>query len=161
VEIRIFYENYKVEPCNLEGVFIFHHSYNHLCYTTLMNALFFLITGLLFGGLAMYGYQQKTVRSLERDIARTRKELAGGERDFAEVGNLDEFNQRQVQKKAERKERIVGLSETQDKVQNSDVADLLDVSSATAYNYLEELETEGKIEQVGKKGRSVVYKRSK
>jgi len=108
----------------------------------------------------MYGYQQKSVRNLERDIGRTRKELAEEERDIVGASNLDEFNQRQVQKKAERKERIVSLFQTQGKVQNSDVTDLLDVSSATAYNYLEELETEGKIEQVGKKGRSVVYRRS-
>ncbi|MEX0930218.1 MAG: helix-turn-helix domain-containing protein [Candidatus Paceibacterota bacterium] len=54
----------------------------------------------------------------------------------------------------------MGLFDTQGEIQNSDVADALEVSSSTAYNYLEELEGDGAIEQVGQTGRSVVYKRS-
>jgi len=38
------------------------------------------------------------------------------------------------------------------------VADLLEISRATAFRYLEELEQEGKIEQIGVTGRGVEYK---
>jgi len=37
------------------------------------------------------------------------------------------------------------------------VADLLDISKVTAFRYLEELQQEGVIEQVGKTGRDVEY----
>lgn len=43
------------------------------------------------------------------------------------------------------------------KITNNDVEKMLGVSDATATNYLEELEQEGKIVQQGKTGRSVFY----
>lgn len=44
------------------------------------------------------------------------------------------------------------------KVTNDEVEKLLGVSDATATRYLEELEREGAIEQIGKEGRHVYYK---
>ncbi|MCH7878599.1 MAG: type IV toxin-antitoxin system AbiEi family antitoxin domain-containing protein, partial [candidate division Zixibacteria bacterium] len=41
---------------------------------------------------------------------------------------------------------------------NDDVERMLGVSDATATNYLQELEDEGKIEQIGERGRYVVYR---
>lgn len=57
----------------------------------------------------------------------------------------------------ERKERILDLFKDKDKITNNDVEKLLGVSDASATNYLQELENEGKIRQVGKTGRSVYY----
>jgi len=42
-------------------------------------------------------------------------------------------------------------------VTNNDIEKLLKVSDATATRYLDELEKQGKIEQIGEKGRSVKY----
>jgi DeoR/GlpR family transcriptional regulator of sugar metabolism len=44
------------------------------------------------------------------------------------------------------------------KIKTNQVADFLEVSRATAFRYLEELEKEGKIEQIGAFGRNVEYK---
>lgn len=67
-----------------------------------------------------------------------------------------------VKKKANLKEkRIKRLTEflmDKNKINNDQVERFLRVSNATAERYLNELEREGKLEQVGKKGRGVYYK---
>ncbi len=45
------------------------------------------------------------------------------------------------------------------RVTNNDIEKLLGVSDATATRYLEELEREGKVKQVGTEGRSVYYQK--
>lgn len=57
----------------------------------------------------------------------------------------------------EKKEKILGLLKDKNKITNNDVEKLLGVSDASATNYLQELENEDKIKQVGKTGRSVYY----
>lgn len=57
----------------------------------------------------------------------------------------------------EKKEKILDLFKDKNKITNNDVEELLGVSDASATNYLQELEDEGKIRQVGKTGRSVYY----
>lgn len=47
------------------------------------------------------------------------------------------------------------------KISNSEVQSLLKVSDATATRYLDELEKEGLIKQVGKTGQDVYYERLK
>ncbi len=58
----------------------------------------------------------------------------------------------------EKKERILDFLEEKNEIRNNDVEELLGVSDVTATRYLDELENEGKIEQIGKEGRSVYYK---
>lgn len=62
------------------------------------------------------------------------------------------------QQKTERKEKILEIFKEKEKITNNDVEKLLGVSDATATNYLQELEDEGKIEQIGRTGRSVFYR---
>lgn len=59
--------------------------------------------------------------------------------------------------KERRKEEIIKLLEKRGRIANNDVETLLKVSDATATNYLQELEEQNKIKQVGKEGRSVYY----
>lgn len=61
--------------------------------------------------------------------------------------------------KTKRKQRILELLETQQQIQNNDVESLLGVADSTATRYLQELENEGKIKQVGSTGRSVFYEK--
>jgi len=61
------------------------------------------------------------------------------------------------QQKTEGKERILKELQDKDRITNNDVEKLLGVSDATATNYLQELEDENKIEQVGKTGSGVYY----
>ena len=66
---------------------------------------------------------------------------------------------RQREEKQENKEKILKFLQTEDKITNDDVEDMLGVSDATATRYLDELEKEGVIEQVGRSGQSVYYER--
>lgn len=66
----------------------------------------------------------------------------------------------QMLKKQENKEKILNLLNAQNKVTNDDVEKLLDVSNTTAERYLDQLEKQGKIKQIGKTGRHVYYKRA-
>ncbi|MFH0968955.1 MAG: winged helix-turn-helix transcriptional regulator [Patescibacteria group bacterium] len=70
------------------------------------------------------------------------------------IGNI---NQERADLKNERKNKILEMLKTSARVSNNDVQKLLNVSDATATRYLEELETEGKVRQIGEKGRFVEY----
>ena len=60
-------------------------------------------------------------------------------------------------RKAENKLKILSKIKEVDKICNDDVETLLGVSNATAERYLNELEKENHIKQIGKVGRSVHY----
>ena len=63
-----------------------------------------------------------------------------------------------VQERIERrKARIMERARQQGKITNDDVEDLFCISDATARNYLNDLEAEGKLTQVGESGRGVHY----
>lgn len=54
--------------------------------------------------------------------------------------------------------KILGPLKEKGEISNDDVQKALGVSDATATRYLERLEKEGKIVQIGKEGRGVIYK---
>jgi len=58
---------------------------------------------------------------------------------------------------AKRKARIMERANMEGKITNDDVEDLFCISDSTARNYLNELEEEGKLAQVGDSGRGVHY----
>ena len=60
-------------------------------------------------------------------------------------------------KKEKAKSKLLESITSRGRIANNDVEILLNVSDATATNYLEELEKEGKIKQHGKIGRGVYY----
>ncbi|MBI2674659.1 MAG: winged helix-turn-helix transcriptional regulator [Candidatus Yanofskybacteria bacterium] len=64
----------------------------------------------------------------------------------------------QSAKKEENKEKIPALLREKDELSNSDIREALGVSPKTVVNYLDELEREGKVEQVGDIGQGVRYR---
>ncbi|MEK7227411.1 MAG: winged helix-turn-helix transcriptional regulator [Patescibacteria group bacterium] len=60
----------------------------------------------------------------------------------------------------ERNEKIMELFEGKDSINNDDIQKLLGVSDASATRYLDELEKEGKVKQVGKTGKHVYYEKA-
>ncbi len=68
---------------------------------------------------------------------------------------------RRYQEKQKRKAKIMDLFATRFEVRNNDVERMFAVSDATATNYLSELEKEGKIRQIGNRGRFVTYEKIK
>lgn len=82
---------------------------------------------------------------------------------FLFVGRRDKgkqllaINKRRTARKEERKQEILEAVARQGRITNDDVEKMFDVSDATATNYLEELENEGKLKQRGETGRGVFY----
>jgi len=60
--------------------------------------------------------------------------------------------------KERRKNDIIAFVEKHDRITNNDIETLFNVSDATATRYLQELENDGMLEQVGDTGRSVFYR---
>lgn len=73
--------------------------------------------------------------------------------------NLKLANETRQEKKRKKIDAILNLFVERQTVTNDEVEKLLHVSDATATRYLEQLEKEGKIKQVGKTGRSVKYEK--
>ncbi len=71
--------------------------------------------------------------------------------------NLKLPNETRQEKKREKIDKILDLFAKQTNLTNDEVEKLLHVSDATATRYLETLEKEGKIKQVGKTGKGVTY----
>ena len=61
------------------------------------------------------------------------------------------------EKKKKSLDKILDLFQKMDQVRNNDIEELLDVSDATATNYLDELERQGEIIHHGETGRGVYY----
>lgn len=64
------------------------------------------------------------------------------------------------QRKQKKLEKVLEFLNAKDKITNDEVEKLLHVSDATATRYLSALEQQGKIKQVGKTGKSIVYTKS-
>lgn len=78
-----------------------------------------------------------------------------------ERSSLTGLVEKQAREKEENKRKIMeffGAAQNK-RVANDDIENLLGVSDATATRYLDELEKEGSICQVGKTGRHVYYER--
>ena len=67
------------------------------------------------------------------------------------------FIAKQMEQKAENKQKILAFVQEHEKIQNNDVERLAGVSNATAERYLDELEKEGKLTQHGTIGQGVFY----
>lgn len=81
---------------------------------------------------------------------------------FLVLGNGDEGlaagkTSAQQREKEERKLEILRLMGEKGQISNDEVEKALGVSDASATRYLDELEREGRIRQVGKTGRFVTY----
>jgi len=81
--------------------------------------------------------------------------------EFAKRGNrsIRDATQARTEQKEENKETIMNLFNGRREITNDDVEFLLRVSDSTATNYLQELEDEGRIEQLGTTGRHVRYRK--
>ena len=73
--------------------------------------------------------------------------------------NLKLANQTRQEKKRNKIDAILNLFAERQTVTNDEVEKLIHVSDATATRYLEILEKEGKIKQIGKTGKGVTYEK--
>jgi len=144
-----------------------------------MNIFVFLL-GIVLGAGAVWVLIKKRVGELEIELKRTEKEMEEERtllrscelRTSKEEGvafNLADFNRKTQEIKENRKQEVFKelekrgspsrkATDEQGTIKTNEVADLIDISRATAFRYLEELEKEGKIEQIGTFGRNVEYR---
>jgi len=133
-----------------------------------MNLFFIFLLGIVLGGGIVWLFIKRKIKELEVELKRTEKEIEKErvllrtcklETGRAESGasGLADFNRRMQEIKETRKQEILKKLTEQGKIKTNETADLLEVSSVTAFRYLEELEQEGKIEQIGAFGRNVKY----
>ncbi|PIQ91580.1 MAG: hypothetical protein COV70_02910 [Parcubacteria group bacterium CG11_big_fil_rev_8_21_14_0_20_39_22] len=61
-------------------------------------------------------------------------------------------------KKKDRKERILAFLREKGELSNSDIREALEISERSVVRYMNELEKEGSVEQVGDTGRGVTYR---
>ena len=136
-----------------------------------MNQFFIFLLGIVLGAGVIWVMAKRRMKELEIELKRTEKEkeeVLRQAQDSAILGIAD-FNRRTQEIKETRKQGILKELEKLNppshkatdglgKIKTNEVADLLDISRATAFRYLEELEQEGKIEQIGVTGRGVEYK---
>jgi Fic family protein len=65
----------------------------------------------------------------------------------------------QTENKENNKRKILDFLNTKHQFNNTDIENLLSVSDATATRYLDELEKEQKVKQVGRTGKHVYYEK--
>ncbi len=111
-----------------------------------------IITIIILAGVAWRLYEKNKI--IEREVVLVEKEKD----EYAQLGRgLAQYNQKLQEKKEEAKNKILEMVAAQARISNHDVAKSLEVSSMSAVRYLDELEKEGKIKQVGKTGKKVFY----
>lgn len=112
-----------------------------------------ILTGMFIGSGIVWFLTRSKVKGLEAELRRAQKEKAE-EKEM--VPGLEGFNEKMQKEKEARKEKILAALAERGRIANNDVEKLVGVADATATNYLQELEDEGKIVQKGA-GRSVYY----
>jgi predicted HTH transcriptional regulator len=94
-------------------------------------------------------------------IYNLKKELEAVKRENEEekkmFSSLNQYNEKQKEIKEQNKAKTMELFDQKGKVTNKNVAKVLNISSTTAFRYLEELEQEGKIKQNRRLGKFVYY----
>ena len=120
-----------------------------------MNSFLIFISGIILGAGVVWVILKRRTKELEIELKRTEREK---EEQAKIVSGFEDFNHQQEEIKEARKQKVLGELAERGKIKTNQVADLLEVSRATAFRYLEELEKEGKIEQIGAFGRNVEYK---
>lgn len=120
-----------------------------------MSQLIIFIIGAVVGGGVAWVWFYKNINEAKKEAERLKKEM---DKEKQEFSGFEEYNKKVVQIKKERLQKILQEIKEREKTDAGKIADLLDVSRYTAFRYLDELEKQGKIEQVGAVGRGVEYR---
>lgn len=112
--------------------------------------LVLIIIALAFWVWKLYGDKKEG----EQEVEAIKKES----QEYKAIGQgLAEYNQKLQEKKNLAKEKILEMFSKTKKLSNKEIAKELLVSRDTVITYLDELEGEGKVKQIGKSGRNVFY----
>lgn len=122
-----------------------------------MNKILLILAGIVIGGAGAWFWKGKKVKELEGEIEKLEKEKEGEQKCLIESSGFEDYNRRLTEIKEERKRKILDIFEEHETPTNNIISDAIDVSRTTVFRYMNELENEGKVSQVGKIGRGVHY----
>lgn len=105
-----------------------------------MSQLIIFLLGIIVGGAVM-----RIVGSLRRRADHGNDKVGGV------------INPEQVRVRRENLEKVMEMARKKREIANDDVENGLGVSDATAQRYLQELESQGKLVQIGTRGKYVKY----
>ena len=120
-----------------------------------MNYLNLIIIGI--AGIVLGTYLGRLASA--KATAKQRRKVEKEGKPFGEAQSREPLVEKQAREKEENKRKILEFFESRERVANDDIEALLGVSDATATRYLDELEKEGLIRQVGKTGKYVYYEK--
>lgn len=103
-------------------------------------------------GFVVYGILVEEEKRKEGEIG----DIKTGNKDEKKIF-VSEKVAGQIEEKEKNKETILNLLEREGKITNDQIEKVLGVSDTSVGRYLDELESEGKIKQVGETGRGVYY----
>lgn len=127
----------------------------------LMSQLIIFLLGIIAGAGVVWFVMKRRVWERGTEIARLQKEKEDALKMCAAEFGFDAFNRKLHEEKEKRKATIMRTIATEGAITTGKAADILNVSRVSAFRYLEELEQEKKIEQVGAFGREVSYRATK
>jgi len=133
-----------------------------------MNQILIFILEMIVGGIIVWLFVRKTHKFItprnthpnKLDPSSRTSSLRGeGMLGMTSRVEMPALIERQAKEKEKNKQIILEAFERAQRITNDDIQKLLGVSDATATRYLEELEKEGKIRQIGITGKGVYYEK--
>lgn len=121
-----------------------------------MNQILIFVFGMIVGGIIVWLFIRKTRKFITPHNTHPNKLENVGMTSGVEIPVLIE---RQTKQKEKNKQKILEIFKQVQRITNDDIQKLLGVSDASATRYLDELEKEGKIRQVGATGKYVYYQK--
>jgi predicted HTH transcriptional regulator len=109
-----------------------------------MEQIWVFVIGVVLGALAVV-------------LLKKKKDTDGGNSGETRPEKRDSLIEKQAREKEEHKKMIREFVKGKEKIYNNDIEKLLKVSNATAKRYLNELEKEGILKQIGEIGQGVCY----
>jgi biotin operon repressor len=119
-----------------------------------MDTILIFVLGVVVGVVVSYFYAQFSWCKCSEGQCREQAPEGGMADKF--IG-ICEYAFETSNQKEERKKKIVDFLKEEEK-SNSQIREALGVSSRTVVRYLDELEREGQVEQIGKVGHTVTYR---
>ena len=124
-----------------------------------MTIFIYFIFGLIFGGLVAWFLVVKLQSRHTNKLEYVGMSDVSKEAEEANRFKTEGLIEKQVKEKEENRRKILEILKNRDEIANKDVERETGVSDATATRYLDELEKEGVLEQIGRIGTGVYYKK--
>ena len=119
-----------------------------------MDKIVVFLIGAVLGGFLFWIFSRRATKQHSDILKNVGMSGRGG-------GGGGDLIEKQAEKRGQNMEKLIVYLADKSRVSNNDVEKFLGVSDASAERYLQELEKEGILRQVGKKGGWIYYEKIK